>query len=395
MGPKKRMKRKKTTASKGKRAKAPSLAFVTVSNKSYGNALKGTKVYFEGKRPTRLRDDGSIQFGKNMLEALQKKFPGRMRWILTEKTDSIERANGIVNVRTSLGLLGRMGSEKFERDRDVKNDIVQRKLSAVYPSDFTDPPPAPYIPGSLSKILTAGVSKKMSSKDKEALNAFLPEYIKAEAMSSVILKASTQIESLKELAADLLKEMDAGHAESWWQSYVQGKILLIQQGYIRSIEKMNISIGNTKFPDFSLVTHDNYLDILEIKKPDTPVLKLDASRGNYFWDAEISRAVIQLENYLDTVSRHANAVRSYILDEYDLNLKVVRPRGIILAGDARKFTTAKQRDDFRLMSQGLKNITILTYDELHTRLNNYITVLEQFSAPAKKAATKPGRPKST
>ena len=379
----KQEKRKKATGAK--RSGALSLGFVPISNRSYGNALKGTKIYYEGKRPPRLRDDGSIQFGKNMLEALQKKFPGRIKWILTEKTDSIAEVNGVTEVRTSLGVLARMGSEKFERDRDVKNDIVQRKLFTAYPSYFVDPPPAPYITGTLAKTLSPGVSKKLSSKDKEAVNRFLPEYFKTEAMSSVILKASSQIESLRELAADLLKEIDSTHAESWWQSYIQGKILLIQQGYIRSIEKMNIVIGKTKFPDFSLVTHDNYLDILEIKKPDTPVLKHDPGRGNYFLDAEMSRAVIQLENYLDTVSRHSDAVRSYIRDEYGLELKVVRPRGIILAGDARAFTAAKQRDDFRLMSQGLKNITILTYDELHTRLNNYITVLEQFSAPAKKA----------
>jgi hypothetical protein len=37
----------------------------------------------------------------------------------------------------------------------------------------------------------------------------------------------------------------------------------MQHGYIRPIEKMNAAIGTTKFPDFALVTHDNYLDVLE------------------------------------------------------------------------------------------------------------------------------------
>jgi hypothetical protein len=143
---------------------------------------------------------------------------------------------------------------------------------------------------------------------------------------------------------------------------------------------MNIGIGEVKFPDFSLVTHDNYLDILEIKKPDTPILKFDSSRNNYYWDAEISRAIIQVENYLANVSRFASEVRSFILDKYAINLKVVRPRGIILAGDARTFTEQKQKDDFRLLSHGLKNVNILTYDELATRLHNYIEVLEQFSS---------------
>ena len=95
------------------------------------------------------------------------------------------------------------------------------------------------------------------------------------------------------MAADLEKALPAGHRESWWQTYIRSKILLIQQGYIKAIEKMNIAIGNTKFPDFSLVTYDNYLDILEIKKLSTDIFKFDKSRGNYFFDPENSKAVVQ------------------------------------------------------------------------------------------------------
>jgi hypothetical protein len=38
-----------------------------------------------------------------------------------------------------------------------------------------------------------------------------------------------------------------------------------------------------------------------------------------------------------------------------------------------------KKDDFRLLSQGIKNTSLLTYDELRTRLRNYIAVLEEFS----------------
>lgn len=76
---------------------------------------------------------------------------------------------------------------------------------------------------------------------------------------------------------------------------------------------MNIAIGNTKFPDFALVTHDNYLDILEIKKPDTPLLKPDNSRNNFYWDSEPAKAIIQIENYISGITEHGDAVRSYIL----------------------------------------------------------------------------------
>jgi hypothetical protein len=86
------------------------------------------------------------------------------------------------------------------------------------------------------------------------------------------------------------------------------------------------------------------------------------------------------------VTEHAPSVRSYILDTYKVDLKVVRPRGIILVGDARLLNEQKQKDDLRLLSQGLKNITVVTYDELLTRLKNYIEVLTRSAKPASAAA---------
>jgi Domain of unknown function (DUF4263) len=220
------------------------------------------------------------------------------------------------------------------------------------------------------KIRAAGAGHQLFPlcEDLEDLNEYTKRYHHGE-----------NAQPATESATDLENAIPAGHGESWWQTYVKSKILIIQQGYIKAMEKMNIAIGTTKFPDFSLVTHDNYLDILEIKKPSTDILKLDSSRGNHYFDSEISKAIVQVENYIATVTAHGDAVRSYILDNHKMDLKVVRPRGIILAGNASQFTEQKQKDDFRLLSQGLKNLTIVTYDELLTRLKNYIEVLEEFS----------------
>jgi hypothetical protein len=353
--------------------------YVVVSNSSYGKALKGQRIYFEGKRPTRLGDDGRITFGKNILETLGKKFGPRFRWIITEETDEIVVKYGITHVRTSKRLLDRMFGENFERSREVKSEIVQRRFFYAFPTHFTTPPPSAYVPGSIAKILSSDVLKKLSSEDKQALNEILPDFLKGEAMSSIAIKA-IEIDSLKRLAAEFKTELNNQHPESWWQNYIQARILIMQQGYIRPIEKMNVAIGNTKYPDFALVTHDNYLDILEIKKPDTIILKEDKSRGNFHWDTEISRAIIQVENYLEHIANQAAEVRSFVKDNYALELKVVRPRGFILAGNSAEFSTPKQRDDFRLLSHGLKNVTVITYDELLVRLEKHIRVLEKYSS---------------
>lgn len=63
---------------------------------------------------------------------------------------------------------------------------------------------------------------------------------------------------------------------------------------------------------------------------------------------------------------------------YAKRLPRLRPRGVILAGNTEQFGDDKKiADDFRLLSQGLKNINVVTYDELLIRLQNYIAVLTE------------------
>ncbi|MDB4992127.1 MAG: hypothetical protein JWL75_372 [Parcubacteria group bacterium] len=356
--------------------------YVVVSNKGYGNALKGIKIYYEGKMPKGLsKEDGSISFGKHILEALKRKFGNeRFRWIITPEEDSIKFERGIQRIRTSQKTLKRMGDTLRDRTRDIKNDTVANFFSIVYPSHFTHSSTPVYVAGTLSHMLNGEIIPRLSAEDREAMNTFLPDYIASESLNTVnLLKAGAQIKTLKELATNLEKALDGTYSEGWWQTYIKGNILIIQQGYISAIEKMNVAIGGTKYPDFMLVTHDNYLDILEIKKPNTQLLKYDAGRKNYYWDPEIAKAIIQVENYIEFVQHQADVVRNYIRDTYGIELKVVRPRGIILAGDTRKFSPGKERDDFRLLCQSTKNIVFVTYDELLSRLQNYIKVLEDHS----------------
>src|SRR6266849_4539357 len=204
----------KRATSKKSSKNAAKKKFVVVSNRAYGSGLKGTHIYYEGKRPARLRDDGTINFGKNILEILQKRFGKKFRWIITTKTDSIDVEYGITRVRTSEALLKRMWAKEFDRRRDVKIDIIQSAFYSAFPTYFATAPASDYQPGSLAKLLSPGVLKKLSSEDKEALTTFLPQFISAESISSInLLKASAEIASLKELAAELENEIANTHAE--------------------------------------------------------------------------------------------------------------------------------------------------------------------------------------
>ncbi len=354
--------------------------YVIVTNKSYGKNLQGIKIYYEGKKPNQLKADGSISFGKNILELLGKKYE-KFQWIITANTNEIKYHYKIHKVKTSITTINKMYSLSFDRTRDIKQDIIQQTFSNIYPAFFKYLHAQKYKAGQLASILKENIINDLSSDDKDELNKFIPEFVSKESLSTInVLKATTQIKSLKEIASGIRSEIKNNRSESWWQSYIHKNILIIQQGYIQAIEKMNISVGNTKFPDYSLVTFDGFLDILEIKKPNTVLIKEDASRHNYYWDTEISKAIIQVENYIENVSKNAESVRGYLKDKYKIDLKVVRPRGIILAGESQGFNDQKQKDDFRLLTLASRNIIFLTYDELVTRLENYIQVLEKFSA---------------
>lgn len=369
----------------GKKNKAAQLNYVVVKNKSYGHLLKGVKIYYEGKkRPKRLGKDGSINFGKNILELLGVHFK-KFRWIITADKDEIIEQRKIFRVRTSQKTLGRMYSDQFSRNRDIKNDIIRHRFSAIYPSYFKKSAASVYVPGTLSEVLSRATLSRLSSADRDALNKLLPEFIAAESVGAInLLKAATQIKTLKELARDLADAIQADYSESWWQKYIQRNILIIQQGYIKAIDRINISVGTIKLPDFSLITHDNYLDILEIKKPSTDLMKFDEGRGNYFFSSELSKAISQVENYISNATAQRDAIRSFLKDKYEVEMRVLRPRGIILAGNASLFKNTKEKDDFRLLSQSLKNVSIITYDELLTRLLNYINILEGFQVKKKK-----------
>ena len=195
--PKKQVKK---GAKKIAKAKFPSDSFITVSSSSYGKALKGIKIYYEGAKPNSLRADGSISFGKHILQLLKRSYT-KFQWIITADTDSITKSYNIVRVRTSVRTLAKMHTENLNRNRDSKTDIVSQFFSRIYPGTFTAKPIAPYVPGTIAQLLKTEILTRLSSADKDALNAFLPDFISAESYNSVnILKASSKIKTLKGIA---------------------------------------------------------------------------------------------------------------------------------------------------------------------------------------------------
>lgn len=367
----------------GKKKKTTKVTkFIPVTSKSYGNKLKGVKIYYKGAKPKILKSDGSFQFGKNIIEVLTPKFK-KFKLILIEGKSKIEKVGIVYHFFISLSDLRAMQSMLFGRNRDIKQKVIAKKFAELYPKHFNDDTQIfNYDKGLFKAILSKDfLPTLLSTEDREAINNFIPRFIASgvsgkKASIAGKLKAGFELKVLKTIADDLDSRIKSDKSESTWQDYLKANILHIQQGYIAFVEKANIGVVDTRFPDFLLVTHDEYLDILEIKTPVTQLLAYDKSHNNYFWTPELSKAVSQTENYIHEVYTLADKVRSKIRDKYGIELRVVRPRGVIIAGNTNQFLKNKKiADDYRLLSQSLKNINIVTYDELLIRLQNYISVL--------------------
>lgn len=163
-------------------------------------------------------------------------------------------------------------------------------------------------------------------------------------------------------------------SESHWQIFLSQFILLFNTSYVKVLEKMSVSLAG-KYPDFMLIDIYNFIDIYEIKKPQTELLDYDDSRNNYYWNKEVAKAISQTENYIHQLTKNATSFKDD-LKEKGIEIKVVRPRGYVIVGHSSQLVDDKKQNDFRLLANSLKNIDIILYDELLTNLKNLVKRLE-------------------
>ncbi len=354
--------------------------YIKILGNGYGKKWSNFKIHYIGVRPKMVRDDGRFTSGKNILEALEARFK-KFKLILCDSKSKILKRGKVSQVFLSLADLKPMNNALISRKKDVTQRAIAATFSTIFPKHFKEGSRLfSYEDGLFAGILTNRfMPTRLSKPDRAAIANFIPQFIasgvsKNNAVNK--LKAGVELKVLQELAKDLEKRIEADKSEAAWQDYLKQNVLHIQQGYIELVPKANISVVGTCYPDFLLVTHDGYLDILEIKTPFTPLLLEDKNHKNYYWSADISKAVAQVENYIQEIIEISDKVRNKVRDVFGIDLRVIKPRGIIFAGNSNQFKGNKLiQDDFRLLNQGLKNVTIVPYDELLIRLQNYITVL--------------------
>ena len=183
-----------------------------------------------------------------------------------------------------------------------------------------------------------------------------------------------KISAYQQNIEDFRKRLEEDHYETKgndsWQSWIYNNRWLFGTQYGQIIQKEKVGFDN--IPDFLLLTADGFLDVLEIKKPSSPVLVDDSShQGNYRWSSETSEALAQANNYLDHTNSNHLAISQRIREKYNLEINAIKPRAIILIGKSDKWSN-KKRECFRSLNRLLHGVEVVTYTDLLRRGQNLI-----------------------
>lgn len=334
--------------------------------------------------------------GAQLLKPLHDKYGTKFQVTLSAtKPSAIRRYGGDVHVtvnESALIQVNRSVSEvKRQRASEIRS-LVDEFLREQYPRQFKGSSTGVlrYQPNTIADLLgDEKVIEALSQKDKEALKELYPNLIqdmefslrsaKKVKLISDNIKTSQKI-YIDKVIDEFESKLKSSNPEPVWQGFLRSHILTLLNTYAFVIEKQSVQIDG-KYPDFMLVDAYGYLDVYEIKKPQTALMKYDRSRSNYYWGAELARAIVQTEKYISSVERNRYELEAK-LRKRNMEVQVVRPRGFIIAGRREDLSNEEMQEDFRVLNDSLKNIDVICFDDL---LDNLKALFYRLSSEAESA----------
>lgn len=259
-----------------------------------------------------------------------------------------------------------------------KNDIVDGFFYNHFPDKFevsTSTSQQQY--RNVIKNLNSDIIEHFTPDDLNKMEGFITELLNKRYQSNshkFLQLARTKIKvdtiAIDRILAEFQKNLEDGISENLWGKYLKKNLFLLDSKYVKILQELNVILRGSRNVDFGMIDTKGYLDIFEIKKPDTPILAADTDRGNYYWHTSTVKAIVQAEKYLFNAERKASNLAEDISREERISVKVVKPRAILITGHSDQLDSDEKRDDFKVLRQSLKNIDIILYDELLEGLEN-------------------------
>lgn len=169
--------------------------------------------------------------------------------------------------------------------------------------------------------------------------------------------------------------------EGLWQKYFESYLLYLVFTYKKIFPKIQLRNidGDKKYPDFIGINHYNGLEVIEIKTHLKKILSWDPNHNNFYFTPEMSKAIVQTMNYMDSIvrERFSRDQDKTNITQYTEQENLYHPKGIIVISSLSNLTTKKGKDeclrrDFTKLRNSLHNIEIITFDEILNIANEYV-----------------------
>ncbi len=178
--------------------------------------------------------------------------------------------------------------------------------------------------------------------------------------------------ALSEIISEFEKHLKKSPSESVWGDFLRKNLFLVESRYVHVIERLNVVLASSREVDFGLVDSEGFVDLFEIKKPETTLLSSTQDRGNHYWHTEAVKAIVQAEKYLYNATQRAATLQQDIGRQKGIAVNVIRPRAVVIMGSLEQLDTPEKKEDFRVLRMSLRNVEIMLYDELLQSLRNQL-----------------------
>ena len=172
------------------------------------------------------------------------------------------------------------------------------------------------------------------------------------------LKSAVRLAEMRSAVNRLRELLETGQAdEALFQDWCEKHTWAFGNAYVMRDEVREISPGDQL--DILLPTViSGHRDIVELKRPDMHVLRLDKAHRNYYFSAEVSKAIGQCHRYLDVLHEEAaNGLRDHP------EVVAYHPRATIVIGRSGQWPPEMQKA-LHGMNSRLRGISVMTYDQL-------------------------------
>jgi len=178
-----------------------------------------------------------------------------------------------------------------------------------------------------------------------------------EVLDTDALRAESMIQQAKisNAVSQLESKIEDFESEDDFQNLFEKHTWFFSNQYIEGVDRELLHGAEV---DFALKSVNGYLDMIELKTPDSDVVKFDSSHDNWVPRAGLTKAIVQLQNYI----QESEQLQDYI--ENSQGVQVLKPRGTVVIGSD---LTEEQRDGLRVIESHLTRVNLVTFTDLLER----------------------------